>query len=79
MDVIVLGMNEALGNPSKEKLFATLEGLGVARAIAEHEARTLVLSGILSDTGSHLIPTNATLAGRAATEQVVRDLLLKMI
>lgn len=79
MDVIVLGMNEALGNPSKEKLFATLEGLGVEGAIAEHEARTLVLSGILSDTGSHLIPTNAKLGARAAAEQVVRDLLLKMI
>lgn len=79
MDVIVLGMNEALGNPSKERLFNTLEGLGVVRAIAEHEARTLVLSGILSDTGSHFIPTDAKLAGRAAGQQVVRDLLLKMI
>lgn len=79
MDVIVLGMNEALGNPGKERFFATLEGLGVDRAIAEHEARTLVLSGILTDTGGHLIPTNAELAGRAAAEQVVRDLLMKMI
>ncbi|MFM0027402.1 PIN domain-containing protein [Paraburkholderia madseniana] len=79
MDVIVLGMNEALGNPGKERLFATLDGLGVERAIAEHEARTLVLSGILTDTGSHLIPTNAELAGRAAAEQVVRGLLMRMI
>lgn len=79
MDVIVLGMNEALGNPAKEKLFSTLEGLGVERAIAEHEGRTLVLSGILTDTGSHLIPTNAELARRAAAEKVVMDLLLKMI
>lgn len=79
MDVIVLGMNEALGNPDKERLFATLNGLGVERAIAEHEARTLVLSGILTDTGSHLIPTNAELAGRATAEQVVRDLLMRMI
>jgi rRNA-processing protein FCF1 len=79
MDVIVLGMNEALGNPGKESLFATLDGLGVERAIAEHEARTLVLSGILTDTGSHLIPTNAELAGRAAAEEVVRGLLMRMI
>jgi rRNA-processing protein FCF1 len=79
MDVIVLGMNEALGSPGKERLFATLDGLGVDRAIAEHEARTLVLSGILTDTGSHLIPTNTELADRAAAEQVVRGLLMRMI
>lgn len=79
VDVIVFGMNEALGNPGKEKLFATLESLGIERAIAEHEARTLVLSGILTDTGSHLIPTNAELASRAAADQIVRDLLMGMI
>ncbi len=79
IDIIVLGMNEALGNPEKEKLFSTLEGLGVDRKIAEHEARTLLLSGALNDTGSHLLPINAELAGRAAAEQVVRDLLMRMI
>lgn len=79
MDIVVLGMNEALGNPEKEKLFSTLQGIGVDRTIAEHEARTLVLSGTLRDTGSHLLPTNAELAGKAATLQVVRDLLMRMI
>lgn len=79
MDVIVLGINEALGNPAKEALFATLDSMGLTRVIAEHEAKTLVLSGILTDTGSHLIPTNAELARQAAHEQVVTDLLLKAI
>lgn len=79
VDIIVLGMNEALNSPGKEKLFAELERLGVNRAIAEHEANTLVLSGVLTDTGSHLIPTNRALAGQAANEQVVQDLLLKAL
>lgn len=77
VDIIVLGMNEVLRSPGKERLFAELERLGVNRVIAEHEATTLVLSGLLTDTGSHLIPTNRALARQAADEQVVQDLLLK--
>ncbi|WP_162253592.1 PIN domain-containing protein [Lysobacter sp. Root690] len=79
VDVIVLGINEALSNPSKEKLFGTLADMGIERTIAEHEARTLVLSGVLTDTGSHLVPTNTELARSAASEQVVIDLLLRVI
>lgn len=79
MKIIVLGMNEALDNPGKEKLFASLAKLGVDRTIAEHEAKTLALSGILTDTGSHLVPTNVELARHAAAAEVVRDLLLRMI
>lgn len=79
LDVIVIGMNEALRNPDKESLFATLEGLGVDRGKAELMARTLEMSGALTDTGSRLIPTDSRLAGRMATEPVVRDLLLRMI
>lgn len=79
VDLIVLGMNEALDSPDKEKLFAELERVGVNRAIAEHEAKTLVLSGVLVDAGNHLIPTNRALAHQAAQEQVVQDLLLKAI
>lgn len=79
IDVIVLGMNEALSSPNKEQLFAELERVGVNRMIAEHEAKTLVLSGILVDTGSHLIPTNRALAQQASNEDVVQNLLLKAI
>lgn len=79
LDVIVIGMNEALRNPDKESLFTTLEGLGVDRAKAELMARTLEMSGALTDTGSRLIPTDARLADRLATDPVVLDLLLRMI
>ncbi|GJG96824.1 PIN domain-containing protein [Cupriavidus pauculus] len=79
MNVIVMGVNEALGNPGKDQLFASLEAAGVDRAIAEHEAKTLVFSGLLTDMGSHLIPTDAGVARRAAAEKVVTDLLMKMI
>nr|CCA87736.1 hypothetical protein RALSY_mp10256 [Ralstonia syzygii R24] len=41
-----------MGNPGKEALFATFDNLGFERAIAEHEAKTLVFSGILTDTGT---------------------------
>ncbi|MBR7780254.1 PIN domain-containing protein [Undibacterium rugosum] len=79
VDIIVLGMNEVLGSPSKEKLFATLERVGVNRLFAEHEAKTLVLSEVMVDTGSHLIPTNRALAKQAAQEPLVLELLMKAI
>jgi PIN domain len=79
IDVIVLGMNEALNSPGKEKLFATLERVGVKREIAEHEAKTLVLLGIVTDTGSHLIPTNRVLAAQAASDPTVQEFLLKAL
>lgn len=78
VDVIVLGMIEGLGSPGKEKLFSELERIGVNRAIAEHEAKTLVLAGVLMETTSHLIPTNRALARQAAQEEVVQNLLLKV-
>lgn len=77
VDLIVLGVNEVLRSPGKEALFAELERFGVDRTIAEHEARTLVLSGVLKDTGNHLIPTNPALAVHAADAEVVQQLLLK--
>ena len=77
VDLIVLGMNEILRSPDQETLFATLERLGVDRAIAEHEARTLVLSGVLKDTGNHLIPANPAQAAQAADTEIVQQLLLK--
>lgn len=77
VDLIVLGVNEVLRSPGKETLFATLERFGVDRTIAEHEARTLVLSGVLKDTGNHLIPTNPAQAAQAADTEVVQQLLLK--
>lgn len=78
MDVLVLGLIEALDTPSKEDLFSTLEIAGFDRAIAEHEARTLILSGKLNDSGTHLIPTNRVLAKMAARAEVVIDVLLKV-
>ena len=77
VDLIVLGINEVFRSPGKETLFATLERFGVDRAIAEHEARTLVLSGVLKDTGNHLIPANLAQAAQAADTEVVQQLLLK--
>lgn len=77
VDVIVLGINELLGSPNKTALFTHLESLGINREIAEHEARTMVLSGRLTDTGSHLLPTNQELAKQAVNDLVVQALLLK--
>ena len=79
LDVIVLGMNEALKNPDKETFFASLERLDVDRAKAELMARTLVASGVLNEIGNRLIPTDVPLAERMAAEPVVRALLLRMI
>ena len=79
MDRILLGMNEAWGAPAKETLFNKLAELGIRREIAEHEARTLELSGALIDTGSHLIPTNLETARLAVKDSVVQDLLLKAL
>lgn len=78
MDVLVLGLIEALDTPSKDELFSTLEIAGFDRAIAEHEARTLVLSGRLNDTGTHLIPTSSALAKQAAGAEAVINVLLKV-
>jgi hypothetical protein len=79
LDVIVLGMNEALKNPDKEAFFETLQRLDVDRAKAELMASTLVASGVLNDIGNRLIPTDVPLAERMAAEPVVRALLLRMI
>lgn len=79
IDVIVLGMNEALKNPDKEAFFATLERLGLDRAKSELMASTLVASGLLNEIGNRFIPTDVSLAERMALEPVVRALLLKMI
>jgi hypothetical protein len=78
MDIVVLGLIEAFNTPSKEELFAAIESAGYDRAVAEHEARTLVLSGRLTDTGSHLIPTSRTLAQQAASTEVVTNALLRI-
>lgn len=79
IDLIVLGMNEALNAPSKVDLFAQLERGGINRAIAEHEAQTLVLSGVLTDSGSHFIPTNRAQARRAMETAIVTELLIKIL
>lgn len=79
LDEIVLGMNEALNSPSKDELFSTLERVGISRALAEHEARTLVLLGIATDTGSHLIPADRAQAAEAAGTPAVHELLLKAL
>lgn len=79
LDVIVLGMNEALGNPEKEKLLATLESLGIDRTKAELMANTLAASGVLRGIGNRLLPTDVQLAKRMAAEPVVRELLMRLI
>lgn len=77
VDIAVLGMNEVLGSPGKDALFDALERAGIDRVIAQHEAQTLVLSGVLKDTGNHLIPTNRDQAAQAADTERVQELLLK--
>lgn len=77
VDVIVLGVNEVLRSPAKVDLFDKLARCGIDRAIAEHEARTLVLSGVLTDTGHHLIPTNVAQAVQAANSEAVELALLR--
>ena len=76
--LIVLGINEALDAPVKETLFDKLEAVGVNRAFAEHEAVTLVLSGVLKDTGHHLIPTDKAQAALALEQPLVQDCLLRL-
>lgn len=78
MDVLVLGLIETLEIPSKDMLFSALETAGFNRDIAEHEARTLVLSGRLKDVGTHLIPTSRTLAKQAAATNAVINVLLRI-
>lgn len=79
LDRILLGMIETWDTPSKEKLFSQLETLGIRRPVAEAEARILELSGMLTDTGSHLIPTNRETALLASKEPLVQALLLKAL
>lgn len=79
LDRILLGMIEAWRTPDKETLFTKLAELGIRRDIAEHEARTLELSGALTDTGSHLIPTNRETARLAEKDALVQNLLLKAL
>lgn len=78
MDVIVLGLIEILNIPHKEALFSALEAAGFNRDIAEHEARTLVLSGRLKDADTHFIPTSRALARQAAATDTVTNVLLRI-
>ncbi len=77
--LIVLGINQALDAPDKKTLFDNLESMGVDRAIAEHEAVTLVLSGVLKDTGNHFIPTDKGQAELALNQALVQDYMLRLL
>lgn len=77
--LIVLGINEGLNAPGKDTLFAALQKAGIDRAIAEHEAQTLVLSGVLKDIGHHFVPVNTAQAALALDQAIVQDILLKII
>uniref|UniRef100_UPI002FE05FA9 PIN domain-containing protein n=1 Tax=Zoogloea sp. TaxID=49181 RepID=UPI002FE05FA9 len=79
LDRILLGLIEAWGSPPKEMLFRQLETLGIRRQVAEAEAKILELSGMLNDTGSHLIPTNRETAILASEDPLVQTLLLKVL
>ena len=78
MDVLVLGLIEALNTPRKSDLLAAIVRAGFRADVAEHEARTLVLAGRLTDTATHFIPTNRALAKRAAESEVVINALLRI-
>lgn len=79
MDVIVLGLIEVLGTPSKVDLLAAISKAGLNADIAEHEAGTMVLSGILTDTGTHFLPTSRALAQQAAATDAVTNVLLRIV
>ncbi|MDF9905637.1 UNVERIFIED_ORG: putative nucleic acid-binding protein [Pseudomonas reinekei] len=79
MDVIVLGLIEVLGTPSKVDLLAAITKAGLNADIAEHEARTMVLSGRLTDTGTHFIPTSRAVAQQAAATDAVTNVLLRIV
>lgn len=76
--LLVLGINEVLGTPGKMALFDHLEKGGIRRAVAEHEARGLVLAEVLDDTGNHLIPRNKAQAEQAANEASVQEFLANL-
>jgi hypothetical protein len=79
MDVLVLGLIDALDTPSKNDLLAAVTRAGYRADIAEHEARTLVLAGRLTETATHFIPTSRALAKAAAGKEVVTNALLKIL
>ena len=79
MDVLVLGLMDALGTPSKVDLLAAVQRAGYRADVAEHEARTLVLAGRLTETATHFIPTSRALAKAAAGKEIVTNALLKIL
>lgn len=79
LDRILLGLIETWGSPHKEVFFGQMEILGIRRQVVEAEARILELSGMLNDTGSHLIPTNRETAILASKDPLVQALLLKAL
>lgn len=79
MDVLVLGLIDALDTPSKNDLLAAVTRAGYRADVAAHEARTLVLAGRLTETATHFIPTSRALARAAAGKEVVTNALLKIL
>ncbi|WP_457447142.1 PIN domain-containing protein [Roseateles sp. P5_E4] len=79
LDRIVLGMIDAWETPVKDELFSRLEALGIPRDFAEHEAKTLQLSGMLQDIGNRYLPMNPETARLAAEDPLVQDLLVKSL
>jgi hypothetical protein len=79
MDVLVLGLIDALNTPSKADLLAAVARAGYRPDVAEHEARTLVLAGRLTETATHFLPTNRALAKAAGGKEVVTNALLKIL
>lgn len=79
VDLAIMGLNEALGTPSKDVLFSMLERAGFDRGIVEHEAQTLVLSGRLQDAGSHLIPIDRALAEQAKASEQVGKIIVRIL
>lgn len=77
VDIAILGFIETFDTPTKTTLFDQLEKAGVDRRIAEHEAETLVLSGVIRDSGNHFIPVDRGLSAQAAIK--VQHLVLKLL
>ena len=50
---------------------------GFDRRIAVHEAETLVLSGVIQDSGNHFIPVDRGLSAQAAIK--IQPLVLELL
>ena len=79
VDKLILGFIEALNVPTKRELFEALQHAGVTTDIAEHEASTLALAGVLKDASEYYLPSDRELAMQAASLPIVLSHLSRIL